>query len=129
MVAKLRNVATVTSRYGPRRGTPFQFGLRHLFWATMILSVYFALVRATGEFVATLVIGIYVLWCVITLVRIENMVLARIFGTCLATALVVCAGVAFGPPFWLFVGSCLMVPIMGYPLGVVCAGCRQMDGD
>jgi hypothetical protein len=109
-------------------GAPFQFGLCHLFLLVLIASIYFALMRSTGGFVAALVIGIIVLRAVIVLLRIDNVMLSAIVGTFLAGAFLVCAGIAFGPvPSWLFLVSWLVYPPVGYVLGVLCAACRQLE--
>ena len=93
----------------------------------MVLAVYLALLRAAGEFVGTLVIGVYIIWCVITLMRIDNLVWGGIVGACLATAILVLTGLVCCPPFWAFVASGLVYPTLGYPLGILCAGCKQID--
>ena len=103
----------------------FQFSLRHLFLATLILSIYFAFVRSTGAFVATLVMGTYIVTVAITLMRIENPLLGGMIGTFLASALLVCAGLAFGPPTWSFIVGCFVYPVLGYTLGIVSVACRQ----
>ena len=109
-------------------GASFQFHLCHLFLLVSVASVYFALMRTTGEFVAALVIGLLVLRAVIILLRIDNMLLSAIVGTCLAGAFLVCAALAFGPvPPWLVLAGCLTYPPIGYVVGVLCAARRQLD--
>ena len=107
---------------------PFQFELRHLFLLVSIACIYFALVRAIGEFPAALVIGIIVVRAVIILLRIDNMMVSAIVGTCLAGAFLVCAGMASSPaPPWLILVGCLVYPPIGYILGVLCAARRQLE--
>ena len=108
--------------------SPFQFQLRHLFLLVSLACIYFALVRATGEFVAVLVIGVFALRAVIILLRIDGIMISGIVGTSLAGTLLLCAGLAFGPvpPCPLFVG-CLVYPAIGFTVGVLCAARRQLD--
>jgi len=108
--------------------SPFQFQLCHLFLFVSLACIYFALVHATGEFVAALVIGVFVVRAVIVMLRIDGIMLSGIAGTCLAGTLLFCAGLAFGPEpsCPLFVG-CLAYPAIGYTIGVLCAARRQLN--
>jgi hypothetical protein len=105
----------------------FQFHLRHLFLLVSLLCVYFALVRATGEFVATLVIGTLILRATVILLRIESVFYGGIVGTCAAGVLLVGAAMAFSPSSPLAVFGCLVYPVVGYTIGVLCASHRQLS--
>ena len=105
----------------------FQFHLRHLFLLVSLLCVYFALVRATGEFVATLVIGTLILRAIVILLRIESVFYGGIVGTCAAGVLLVGAALAFSPSSPLAIFWCLVYPVVGYTIGVLCASQRQLS--
>ena len=105
----------------------FQFHLRHLFLLMFLQGVYFAMVRLTGPFVATILVGPFLQMAVIVLLRIESMVWGAIFGTIVAGLFLMLAAVAFGPvPMDQIIAAWLVYPIVGYLGGILCAADRQL---
>jgi len=111
----------------PGESRVFQFSLRHLFILIFLHSVYFALVRLTGAFFATILIGPWIQVALIVLLRIESMVWGAIAGTLAAFLLLVFAAAAFSPvPLDQIIATALVYPIVGYLCGVVCTADRQL---
>lgn len=99
-----------------------QFTLRELFLCVVAAAVYFALVRSVGPFWAALAGGVFILVCVIKLLRTGNPLFGGFGGLFLASGIVAAARVLGGPvsPSSM-VMSCLCYPMLGYILGVICA--------
>jgi hypothetical protein len=74
------------------RGEPFQFTLRHMFAFVLLASVYMALNRTTGFFVASLLLGLFVLGAVVVLLRVSNLLVGGFLGAALASGMLVALG-------------------------------------
>ena len=108
--------------HDPYADEPLQFSLSQAFGLLTLASVYFAIVRATGVFLAALVLGFVLLIVVLQFFKTTNLLWGAIVGAVAASIILVGCGLLCGRIYSLeFVLSACLVPSGGYVLGMLFA--------
>ncbi|MEM9827319.1 MAG: hypothetical protein AAF958_12050 [Planctomycetota bacterium] len=118
----------------PRKTDAFQIDLLGLFLLVTLCAVFFAVGRAAGLFLATLLTGPILLSGVIVLLRIESPIGGLLIGALLAATMIMVATAAFGPDSHsigasqtgVLVTTWVVYPPLGSAYGLIHATHRQI---